>query len=118
MYFEKITSVIIQYENHIAAILNDPDFPDSYSLNKIYSFEFSCKYASPNWKTLRDGGLLKSKFLWLKFEGTIFHLQQQKKTDKALLTQSCIVLSVKTSSIFLALQIARAVFSFFPVISL
>lgn len=36
----------MQYENHIAAILNDPDFPDSYPLNEIYYFEFSCKYAS------------------------------------------------------------------------
>lgn len=72
----------MQYENHIAAILNNPDFPDSYTLNKIYYFEFSCKYTSPNWETLRDRGSLKSKFLWSKIEGTIFHPQQQKPQTK------------------------------------
>ena len=53
----------MQYENHNNIILRDPDFPDSYPQNKIYYFEFSCKYLSPNWETLRDEGLLKSKFL-------------------------------------------------------
>lgn len=69
-------------KNHTAAILNNSDFPDSYPLNKIYYFGFSCKYTFHNWETLRDGGLLKSKFSWLKCEGTIFHLQQQTKETK------------------------------------
>lgn len=50
---KKITSVIMQYENHVTTILNNPDFSNSYPLNKFYSFEFSCKYASPNHETLR-----------------------------------------------------------------
>lgn len=63
---------------HVTAILNYPDFSNSYPLNKFYCFEFSCKYASSNHETLRESGMLtknKSMFLCLKLEHTIFHLQ-------------------------------------------